>query len=194
MNVAQEKTDIRQAVPSDAERLGFVRYHSWLETYSGLIDADYLAAQSVAGSVAIFRKTACQNVIAATVGGEIVGFCGFGKYRFDDAAEGCGEIHGIYILRQYQRLSLGKRLIREAKARLAALGYHTVLLWVLKENRSAVAFYEKQGFHFDGSEKTATLKTPVVEKRYVCPLCADKTNRLDRIVSCKKGKTFFPQS
>ena len=156
-----------------------------------MIDADYLAAQSVAGSVEIFRKTACQNVIAVTVNGGIVGFCGFGKYRFDDAAEGCGEIHGIYILRKYQRLSLGRRLIQEAKARLAAQGYNMVLLWVLNENRSAVAFYEKQGFHFDGSEKTATLKTPVVERRYACPLCADKTNRLDRIVSGMKENRSF---
>ena len=88
MDGLQEKADIRETVPSDAERLGFVRYHSWMETYSGLIDADYLAAQSVAGSVEIFRKTACQNVIAVTVNGGIVGFCGFGKYRFDDGGAG----------------------------------------------------------------------------------------------------------
>ena len=39
-------------------------------------------------------------------------------------------------------------------------------LWVLRENDRAIRFYEKNGFRFDGGEKTVLRAAPIHEKRY----------------------------
>ena len=39
-------------------------------------------------------------------------------------------------------------------------------LWVLRENDCAIRFYEKNGFRFDGGEKTDLRAAPICEKRY----------------------------
>ena len=41
------------------------------------------------------------------------------------------------------------------------------VLWVLKDNKRAIAFYQKMGFTFDGQEKILELGKPIKEKRMV---------------------------
>lgn len=43
-----------------------------------------------------------------------------------------------------------------------------IYLWVLKDNKRAIAFYQKMGFSFDGQEKILELGTPVKELRMMC--------------------------
>ena len=162
--------EIRKARIADAEAIGYVHYHAWIETYAGCIDTKYLAGMSEQKSAEIFKKNRCQDMIVAGIDQKIVGFCGYGKARDEDAADTCGEIHGIYVLQKYQRMSLGKQLLERAKMELSSQGYQTVCLWVLGTNQSAMAFYEKNGFFLDGKEKIETLGKPIVEKRYRCIL------------------------
>lgn len=42
-----------------------------------------------------------------------------------------------------------------------------IFLWVLKDNKRAIAFYQKMGFTFDGQEKMLELGKPIKEKRMV---------------------------
>ena len=54
------------------------------------------------------------------------------------------------------------------KAAFAALdGYQEIMLWVLEDNKRAIAFYEKTGFVFDGEEKVIDLGKAVKEKRMI---------------------------
>ena len=54
------------------------------------------------------------------------------------------------------------------KAALIALDHFSeILLWGLKDNKRAIAFYQKMGFTFDGQEKILELGKPIKEKRMV---------------------------
>lgn len=46
-------------------------------------------------------------------------------------------------------------------------GYQEIILWVLEDNKRAIAFYEKMGFVFDGQEKVINLGKAVREKRMI---------------------------
>lgn len=161
---------IREANAADADGIGYVHYNSWMETYTGLIHADFLATRSIARSTDIFRQSGCRNTTVATADGRIIGFCGYGKARDADVPDFCGEIHGIYVLRPYQHDSIGKRLLEYAKDQLREQGCTMAYLWVLQGNTRAIQFYERNGFYFDGKEKEETLVTPILEKRYACDL------------------------
>lgn len=157
---------VREALPADAEALGAVHYRAWMETYTGLIDPVYLQSMSAEKSAAMFRKQSCREILAAEADGRVVGFCGYGVARDADAPAGFGEIRGIYVLRAYQRCGIGKSLLASAAEALRAQGFRKAYLWVLRENDRAIRFYERNGFQFDGAEKTDIRAVPVVEKRY----------------------------
>ena len=54
------------------------------------------------------------------------------------------------------------------KAALTALdSFSEIFLWVLKDNKRAIAFYQKMGFTFDGQEKMLELGKPIKERRMV---------------------------
>lgn len=46
--------------------------------------------------------------------------------------------------------------------------FSEIYLWVLKDNKRAIAFYQKMGFTFDGQEKILELGKPVKELRMMC--------------------------
>ena len=159
--------EIREARASDADAIGYVHYHGWMETYSGLVSDALLQGRSLEKSRSIFQNLGCRDMFVAFVDEDIAGFCGYGKVRGGDVPSTWGEIQGIYVLKKYQRMSIGKQLLEKSLCMLSHQGYEAALLWVLKNNSKAISFYEKNRFHFDGTERTEILGTPVVEKRYV---------------------------
>lgn len=58
------------------------------------------------------------------------------------------ELTMIYVLRQYQGSGVGQKLFE------AAVGTKPCSLWVLKDNKQAIGFYESLGFVTDGVEKS----------------------------------------
>ena len=46
--------------------------------------------------------------------------------------------------------------------------FSEIYLWVLKDNKRAIAFYQKMGFTVDGPEKILELGKSVKELRMVC--------------------------
>ena len=72
--------EIREARASDADAIGYVHYHSWLETYSGLVSDAFLQGRSLEKSRSIFRNLGCRDMFVAFVDGDIAGFCGYGKF------------------------------------------------------------------------------------------------------------------
>ena len=139
----------------------YVHWRSWQDTYPGIICQDYLDGFTLEKC----EKTAFQwrdGVIIAKQGEDVIGFVGYGNCRDEDAKE-YGEIFSIYVLQDHHGKGIGRRLMEEAFRMLK--DRQKIVLWVAKENRRAIRFYEKLGFRFDGKERTLQLGCPLAEVR-----------------------------
>lgn len=142
---------------------GYVHYKSWHETYTGLIDADYMRGITPEKCIEIARRWP-ENIIIAKYGERVIGFVGFGAYR-DKTLPGYGEVFAIYVLKECQGQRTGYELMNAALERLSE--YQKVAVWVLKGNDRAIRFYEQYGFRFDGAESEIALGSPNTELRMV---------------------------
>ena len=94
---------------------------------------------------------------------KVVGFISYGNFR--DETIQAGEIIALYVLKDYYGKGIAQKLI---KAALIALNHFSeIFLGVLKDNKRAIAFYQKMGFTFDEQEKILELGKPIKEKRMV---------------------------
>ena len=73
------------------------------------------------------------------------------------------EIIAIHTLPESRGTGLGRAMLTEA---LKQIGNQSVFLWAFKENKRARYFYEKHGFHWDGSERVSEFDG-ALEIRYV---------------------------
>lgn len=160
------KTEIRPATAQDVPALALVHHTAWQETYTGLIDQAYLDARTVERS-AKNMEIAWPTLHVAVCDDRVVGFSGHSASRDADVPPLTGEIQGIYLLRDFQHMGIGRALMEVALEYLRSAGYKRAYLWVLDSNAQAIRFYEKAGFHPDGATKTAVLGTPVTELRYI---------------------------
>ena len=142
---------------------GYVHYKSWHETYTGLIDADYLERFTLEKCIATAHKWP-NNILVAKDGERVVGFAGYGSYR-DDTLPACGEVFAIYVLAEYHGQRVGYKLMKAAIDKLSA--YKKIAVWVLKGNERAIRFYERFGFRFDGTEADIMLGTPNTKLRMI---------------------------
>ena len=141
--------EIRNMRPEDADGKGYVHWKTWQETYTGLMEEKYLANQTLDKCCAIAHRIP-QNTLVAEVEGNIIGFSCYGR---EDS--GAGEIIALYLLKEYQGLGLGRKLMDAAMDRLN--GCTPITLYVLKGNDHAIGFYEHYGFCFDGTSQEISV-------------------------------------
>ena len=104
-----------------------------------------------------------ENTLIALNDAKVVGFVSYGDFRDSDTR--AGEIFALYVLKDYYGKGVGQQLMQAAFAALD--GYQEIILWVLEDNKRAIAFYEKMSFVFDGEEKVLDLGKAVKEKRMI---------------------------
>ena len=73
------------------------------------------------------------------------------------------EIIAIHTLPESRGTGLGHAMLTEA---LNQIGNQPAFLWAFKENTRARQFYEKHGFHWDGSERVSEFDG-ALEVRYI---------------------------
>lgn len=146
---------------------GYVHYKTWHETYTDLIDAEYMKKITLEKCVEMAHKW-LDNLIVAKDGDKVVGFVGYGTYR-DNTLPEHGEIFAIYVLKEYQGKKVGYELMNAALNKLS--DYKKIAVWVLKGNDRAIRFYEQYGFRFDGKEAEIMLGTPSTELRMIYERC-----------------------
>lgn len=76
--------------------------------------------------------------------GELVGFAKGMRYSHPDLPEYAGELNKIYLLRQYQRLGLGRKLMQYVARRFMNMGITNMVLFGTPQNPSC-SFYESMG-------------------------------------------------
>ena len=94
---------------------------------------------------------------------KVVGFISYGNFRNETIQ--AGEIIALYVLKDYYGKGIAQKLMTEALTTLEH--FSEIFLWVLKENKRAIAFYQKMGFTVDGQEKILELGKPIIEIRMV---------------------------
>ena len=136
--------------PSDLRGKALVHWTAWHEAYPGLVSAAFLERMTLAKCEEIAFAHP-ENMIIAKDGGRVVGFVAWGD-RGEEAPE-VGEIFALYVLKEYYGKGVGRALMDAGLQALKAdSSYKTIVLWVLKENRRAIRFYEKCGFRATGEE------------------------------------------
>ena len=76
--------------------------------------------------------------------GELVGFAKAKVYASDDLPGYSGELNQIYLLREYQRLGVGRKLVGLVTRRFLSNGIRAMVLFATPQNPSC-AFYEALG-------------------------------------------------
>ncbi len=142
MNIRIKKMETEEEIRGKA----FVHWSSWHEAYPGMVSDAYLEKLSLE----VCEKIAFQwpdDILIAKSGEKVVGFIGCGLSREE---ENCGEVFALYLLPEYYGKGVGLQLMAAALEYLDR--YPKTGLWVLKENRRAIRFYEKCGFIATGKE------------------------------------------
>ena len=162
---------IRSANPADAGAVARVHVDSWRTTYAGIVPAEYLAGLSYQVSESRWTHTLTtgqpdtSNFVAETAGGEIVGFAGGGPEREGNRTYP-GELYVIYLLEEYQRKGVGRRLVSAVARRLLTDGFDSMLVWVLADNHPGRRFYESLGSTLVGRKTVTIGGTDLVEMSY----------------------------
>ena len=140
---------IRHPALEDAAAIARVHALSWQSAYRGIVPDEFLDAIDVDAWAERHRRNMAEdpaNFVScvAEAEGEIVGWALGGPNR--DAASGlAGELFTIYLLPERLRRGIGRRLIREVAESLIGLGFGSMIVWVLADNRPAMGFYEALG-------------------------------------------------
>lgn len=149
--------------PEEIEGKSLVHWQTWREAYDDLLPADFQETMTLE-KCRFFSQKYPENTLIAMDGKKVVGFISYGNFR--DEAIQVGEIIALYVLKDYYGKGVSKQLMHAAFVALDQ--FSEIYLWVLKDNKRAVAFYQKMGFSFDGQEKILKLGKPVKELRMVC--------------------------
>ena len=149
--------------PEEIEGKSLVHWQTWREAYDDLLPADFQETMTLE-KCRFFSQKYPENTLIAMDGKKVVGFISYGN--FCDEAIQAGEIIALYVLKDYYGKGVSKQLMHAAFVALDQ--FSEIYLWVLKDNKRAIAFYQKMGFTFDGQEQILKLGKPVKELRMIC--------------------------
>ena len=153
---------IRRAQVADAPGIARVHWDSHQTTYvaPGRVEREKVEAWTMVIRVSFWTANlAIANEVypppegfhrmaiwVAEVDGEIVGWANTSTGRDADRPRDL-ELEGIYVLDAHHGTGVGQALLD------AAVGDRPAYLWVLADNPRARAFYRRNGFEPDGTEK-----------------------------------------
>jgi GNAT superfamily N-acetyltransferase len=81
-------------------------------------------------------------------------------------------LDNLHALPAHQGIGVGKRLMEAAQSWAREQGEAQLYLYVLDGNTPAIAFYERQGWQFSGSEPDRMGGVDITALRYVYRLAA----------------------
>ncbi len=138
---------IREAKTGDEWMIAKVHVDTWLNTYKGLVSDNYLFSLNYHDRAKRWKKIIekKEHILLVSINDkeEIIGYAYGGINRGTEVLYD-GELYAIYLLPNYQKKQVGKKLFHAFVSKLKEKGFSSMIIWVLKGN-SAYQFYEKQG-------------------------------------------------
>jgi GNAT superfamily N-acetyltransferase len=149
--------DIRPATIDDARGIAEVHVRAWRAAYPGIVPQDVLDAMSVEDREARWRNGWLSGdemtMWVAEDSGTIAGWCIVGPSRDVDDDAAPGELYGIYVDPQHWGKGPGQTLFDTGVSHLRSR-FDEATLWATERNARARRFYERNGWHFDGTNKS----------------------------------------
>jgi GNAT superfamily N-acetyltransferase len=161
---------VRTAIIDDADDVAQAHVQGWRVGYRGLFPDEYLDAPEFERHrverwrLWTWQEFASSELFVAVLDDRVVGFSHLGPERQQPtcdqsgtaeivAAEGpVGEVYGFYLHPDAWGSGAAAALMQRSVERLAELQYTDAVLWVLRDNSRARAFYEKVGWRSTGKE------------------------------------------
>lgn len=152
---------VRQARDGDVPSIAEIHVRSWQAAYRSILSDELLDGLSVSERETSWRALLSAHdglwltLVAERDGGGLAGFCSVATpSRDENATERTAEVGALYIDPSHWRQGAGGAILRTALEELSTRRYRDVILWVLPENRPALAFYDRFGFEVEeGVEK-----------------------------------------
>lgn len=174
---------IRRATAADAEAIARVHIAAWLETYTGLVPEDVIAASTRWDDrYALWTERFAhdgRSVFVVGDGGRVTGFAcaapaGLAPARLP-LIDGCDAyLEALYLLREVVGTGLGRGIMRALVDDLQARGMRSLSLHVLATNPSR-AFYERFG--------AVWVRDEPAGPRGLTPQCAYAWTDLERLAA-----------
>lgn len=146
--------NIRKASITDLTAVANVQIASNRTTYKAIMPEEYLINLSIANITENWNERLFVNnskefmFIAESDEGTVVGFIA-GRIA-NESNSAIGEITSFYIIEEFQKKGIGKKLLKSAAQLMNEKKLQAVALWTLKQNPSRY-FYEHLGGQFAGS-------------------------------------------
>jgi len=149
---------IRMATSDDCYDLAVLHVLTWQQAYAGLMPETYLAGldHDLDTRAQQWKQAIAKSAVSVWIDTDddsLVGFAACGKCRDEDATDNWGELNALYYLKSHWGTGRAQALYQRVLQHLEANSHSIATLWVLDGNSRAIAFYQKQGFAFDGEEK-----------------------------------------
>ncbi|WP_430783289.1 GNAT family N-acetyltransferase [Actinoplanes sp. G11-F43] len=149
---------LRPAGDDDTIAVGALHHRSRADAYAHLIPAETFAARGPEAMGAWWRERwkwerDTHRMTLAEVDGVLAGFTYVGPSETDGAVE----LYAIHVDPAHVGTGVGRELMVNALAELAALGGERAVLWVLADNPVARRFYERGGWTPDGATRVSAV-------------------------------------
>lgn len=156
---------LRPAVLDDVAELAALHVQCWKQTYIELLPAGFFDEAHEQQRVSQWQRTLAEHrpdfhaYVASDGNGALIGFALAAPCSNDDLGVPDGiarQLYNLYLLREHHGSGAGQQLLD------AVLDQQPALLWVAEQNPRAIAFYQRNGFEFDGpsvQDPTAPLIT-----------------------------------
>ncbi len=162
--------EVRDAVIDDADAIATAHIDGWRMGYRGVVPDEYLDAEEFATHrrdrwrAWNWQSITDSRLFVVTHHERVVGFGHAGPEELtgahtadnavDAAAPRRGEIYGFYLHPSAWGSGSAGALMSRCEEFLRDEGFTSAVLWVLRDNPRARAFYEKAGWHSTGQESS----------------------------------------
>jgi len=156
---------IRTPSPTDAAALADLHVQTWRETYTPLLPEGYFDESFVQGRHEMWGRLTTTpredlTIRLAELDGVLVGFAMTGRPLGDDPPRD-RQLYFIYVAASAHGTGAGQALLE------GVLGDGPAVLWVAEQNPRAIAFYQRNGFAFDGVEQLDPGAPAITDLRMV---------------------------
>ena len=156
--------EIRKASKQDIADIAKVYVDGWRTTYRGLVPNQYLDELSYEEAEKRWNQFLDNEndpfmYVALNGEGKIVGFA---SGRSIEEKHFTGELYALYLLQDCRGLGVGRQLVSAVARHFKENGIHSMLVWVMEQNKSGLGFYKRMG----GKEyirRTSTFGETVVD-------------------------------